>query len=126
MSAETRPININEFQLAIKDLSDDNLMSVKDQLMNSVSKLLDTNSILETEIVSTKEQIANLKESDSHQELKDELQLYTESIEENQIVIRNQRERLRALNEELNKRGLDQENLVNEEKDKDEEKGIYL
>lgn len=126
MSSETRPININEFQLAIKDLSDDNLMSVKDQLMNSVSKLLDTNSILETEIVSTKEQIANLKESDSHQELKDELQLYTESIEENQIVIRNQRERLRSLNEELNRRGLDQENLVNEEKDKDEEKGIYL
>lgn len=120
MSAETKPININEFQIAIKDLSDENLHSIKNQLINSISKLEDTDDILENEIISTKGEISNLKESESHDQLKNDLDLYSESIEENTIVIENQNQRLVALNEELKRRG-----LVTLESGK-EDNGVYL
>lgn len=120
MSAETKPININDFQIAIKDLSDENLHSIKNQLINSVSKLKDTNNILENEIISTKEKISILETNESHSQLKSDLELYSESIEENKIVIENQNQRLVALDEELKRRG-----LVTLESG-DEENGAYL
>lgn len=119
MSAETKPININEFQIAIKDLSDENLHSIKNQLINSISKLKDTDDILENEIIYTKEEISNLKERESHDQLKNDLDLYSESIEENKIVIENQNQRLVALNEELKRRGLALESGK-------EDNGVYL
>lgn len=120
MSAETKPINIKDFQIAIRDLSDENLHSIKNQLINSISKLKDTNDILKNEIVSTKEEISNLETNESHSQLKSDLELYGESIEENKTVIENQNLRLVALDEELKRRG-----LVTLESG-DEENGVYL
>lgn len=91
MSADTKPIHIDLFKEAIKDLSDENLHSIKDQLTNSVEKLCETNSLLEHEISATTDE--------------EELKLYKETVQENQEVIASQNERLELLSAELNKRG---------------------
>lgn len=120
MSSDTKPININDFKLAIEDLSDENLQSIKDQLATSVAKLQDTNKLLETELIATKEKVANLGRDESHGTLKDDLSLYNETIEENKTVILNQKERLTALYDKLKSRGLATQSPATEDK------GIYL
>lgn len=106
MSASTKPIHINDFILAIKDLSDENLISIQSQLSNSMSKLKESNDLLLQEVSTTKEMIGQLKPEESHEELKNDLVLYTETIEENEEVINNQQERIVELNQELSKRGV--------------------
>lgn len=92
MSSETSPIPLAQFVLALRDLSDENLVSVQKQLQNSLVKLKETNAILEQEIPNTTDEEA--------------LQLYLETIEENKQVIASQESRLEALDGELSKRGL--------------------
>ncbi|CAH2353892.1 translation machinery-associated protein 17 [[Candida] railenensis] len=106
MSSNSKPIQIEEFILAIKDLSDENLKSILSQLDNSISKLVESNETLAQEIETTKEAVSQLKPEESHEELKQDLVLYTETIEENNEVIANQKERVTQLNIELGRRGL--------------------
>lgn len=106
MSSNSKPIRIEEFILAIKDLSDENLKSILSQLDNSITKLVESNETLAEEIETTKEAVSQLKADESHEELKQDLILYTETIEENNEVITNQKERVTELNKELERRGL--------------------
>ncbi|CAK7901119.1 translation machinery-associated protein 17 [[Candida] anglica] len=122
MSSTTTPIAIDDFVLAIKDLSDENITSVKSQLLNSISKLTESNELLETEISTTKEAIAQLNPDQSHQSLAEDLELYQESIEENKIVITSQRERVTALDAEMTSRGL----LSQKQEEQTKSDEIYL
>lgn len=122
MSSTTTPIAIDDFVLAIKDLSDENITSVKSQLLNSILKLTESNELLETEISTTKEAIAQLNPDQSHQSLAEDLELYQESIEENKIVITSQRERVTALDAEMTSRGL----LSQKQEEQTKSDEIYL
>lgn len=101
MSSESKPIQLSEFVIAIRDLSDENLLSLQTQLTTSTIKLQETNGILEEEIRNTSDQ--------------EELSLYSETIEENKTVLLSQQRRLDALGKELASRGL----MLKEE-------GVYL
>lgn len=101
MSSESKPIQLSEFVIAIRDLSDENLLLLQKQLTTSTQKLKETNSILEEEISQTTDE--------------EELKLYRETIDENRIVEKSQQRRLDALGEELVSRGLVKE-----------EEGVYL
>lgn len=122
MSSSAKPIDINDFKEAIADLGDSNLFSLKVQLENSISKLEETNLILEQEISTVKENLKKETNQGKLDDLKGDLTLFQESIEENMPVISNQRERIHTLNIELTKRG-----LINEEKPiSKEDEGVYL
>lgn len=122
MSSSSKPIDINDFKEAIADLGDSNLFSLKVQLENSISKLEETNLILEQEISTVKENLKKETNQGKLDDLKGDLTLFQESIEENMPVISNQRERIHTLNIELTKRG-----LINEEKSiSKEDEGVYL
>lgn len=122
MSSSSKPIDINDFKEAIADLGDSNLFSLKVQLENSISKLEETNLILEQEISTVKENLKKETNQGKLDDLKGDLTLFQESIEENMPVISNQRERIHTLNIELTKRG-----LINEEKPiSKEDEGVYL
>lgn len=108
MSTESRPIQIGQFQEALRDLSDENLEAVRIQLQVSLRKLRETNAELANEIESTT--------------VLNDLKIYEETIDENEVVIENQTERLASLEEELAKRGVisDKDGVTS---DKD---GVYL
>lgn len=125
MSANTNPIQIGDFVLAIKELSDEILQSTLTQLNNSISKLEEGNEILTEEIGVIKVAVSLLKPEESHEEFKQDLVLYTETIEENKGVIANQRERVAELNKELEARGLKAKTITQSEHQADE-KEIYL
>lgn len=101
MSSQTRPIQLSEFVAALKDLSDENIQLIQSQLRLSLQKLRETNDFLAEELTSTTDQA--------------DLNIYTETIEENKGVIENQESRLKATEEELKSRGI---------LEKDE--GVYL
>lgn len=101
MSSESKPIQLSEFVIAIRDLSDESLLLLQKQLTTSTQKLKETNSILEEKISQTTDE--------------EELKLYRETIDENKVVEKSQQRRLDALGEELAARGLVKE-----------EEGVYL
>lgn len=103
MSSETTPIHIEDFKLALEDLTNENIESVLLQLENSLSKLRETNEYLDNEIKSNADPDSNT--------------LYQETIAENEQVIKSQLERVAAIKQELAKRG---------QQSKVEEEGIYL
>jgi membrane-associated HD superfamily phosphohydrolase len=105
MSEQTKPIELSQFITAIKDISTENCQSVKSNLQNSISKLLETNGILNQEINQVTNTIQNLTPEQSHQDLKNDLLLYLESVDENNQVISNQKFRIFAINDELIERG---------------------
>ena len=105
MSEQTKPIELSQFIRAIKDISTENCQSVKSNLENSISKLLETNGILNQEIEQVTNAIQNLTPEQSHEDLKNDLLLYLESVDENNQVITNQKSRIFAINDELIERG---------------------
>lgn len=105
MSEQTKPIELSQFIMAIKDISTENCQSVKSNLENSISKLLETNGILNQEIEQVTNAIQNLTPEQSHEDLKNDLLLYLESVDENNQVITNQKSRIFAINDELIERG---------------------
>lgn len=96
----SEPIDPGTFQRAIAELADDNLVLLKEQLTNLLSKLSDTNKELEAEIDGATPEDA---------------QLYTDTIAENKEVIERQKHRMEILVEELQARGLEKR-----------EEGVYL
>lgn len=95
MSSLSEPITLEHFQKALKDLSDENLESVRNQLQLSLRKLHETNDELAQEIKTTKDA--------------EDLKIYNETISENKVVIKNQKERLTVLEAELTLRGISSE-----------------
>lgn len=89
------PITLCDFKNALKDLSDEHLLSVLSQLQLSLKKLQETNDELSKEIESTTDA--------------GDLKLFEETIEENKVVIENQQKRLTTLESELKIRGFPRE-----------------
>ncbi|GME74523.1 unnamed protein product [[Candida] boidinii] len=103
MSDLIKPIEINEFILAIRDLSDEQLSKLKSSLNNSLAKLEESNTILQESIVEPNND--NQHEQQQRQEQDDNL-LFKQCIDENLKVIENQKIRLNEINKLLSIRGL--------------------
>lgn len=107
MSAIKRPVQIEEFVVTLREVQDSELYSVKEQLKRSIEKLEKTNNKL-TKLINKEE--LNSESDDSDDELnaidQNDEQLFKDIIAENQIVARNQQERVEAVNNELSHRGL--------------------
>ncbi|KAH3686676.1 hypothetical protein WICPIJ_002320 [Wickerhamomyces pijperi] len=121
MTTINRPIQIEEFQLALRDISDSSLYNTKQQLEKSVKKLYKTNIKLDSltrgsngESVLKSQERLNLSDSDDDDDDDDnynnveesDYELFHEIIRENQIVIKNQQQRIDSINDELEHRGL--------------------
>lgn len=138
MSSNSSPIELGHFITAIKDISQENIESVKSQLRNSITKLVETNQELQVEIEGSKKKLQQLKPEESHDDLRDDILLFQESIDENEKVITDQQLRVAALLEELVARNLITEEAKRSElqeimkisqqgEGKEEEKeGVYL
>jgi hypothetical protein len=96
MSSDTKPIAPEAFSMAIRELTDDNLRSIRGQLLLSISKLSETNEMLKLEI----------ENAGTSEEARADVALYTETIEENNDVIGNQRQRVDMLDAEYKRRGI--------------------
>ncbi|GME99568.1 unnamed protein product [[Candida] boidinii] len=103
MSYLIKPIEINEFILAIRDLSDEQLSKLKSSLNNSLAKLEESNNILQESIVEPNND--NQHEQQKRQEQDDNL-LFKQCIDENLKVIENQKIRLNEIKKLLSIRGL--------------------
>lgn len=115
MSLTSAPIELNKFKDAILEISVENCQLVKSQLQNSIQRLLETNDELNDEIDQVRNKIQNLKPQDSHDELRDDLLLYLESVDENNHVIVNQKLRIFAINDELIRRGIENQQDIDKE-----------
>ena len=102
MSDKSRPINLEDFKSAIKELPDDTVISTGVQLRNSLEKLNETQAILRDEIDAVTKQMSS---SGSSTHLDEDLKLYKESLEENDSVIQSQSQRVAAIDDELIARG---------------------
>lgn len=114
MSAIKRPVQIEEFIVTLREVQDSELYGIKEQLNKSIGKLFKTNNKL-TKLINKEE--LNSESDDSDDELNEldtnDEQLFKEIITENEIVAKNQQERIEAIDNELTHRGLPvQENGV--------------
>lgn len=91
MSELIKPIEIAEFRLATRDLSNEQLEAKEKELKLSVSKLQETNLILKEELVSA---------------TGDDFKLYEETIEENMVVLERKNMAIELVEQELTKRGI--------------------
>lgn len=89
----SEPITHEDFLLAISDLSDENIQSLKSQLTKSISQLVSTNSELEREASSPSATI-------------EDINLYRECVQENNKVIYDQTRRALSLLDALHERGV--------------------
>lgn len=107
MSAIKRPVQIEEFIVTLREVQDSELYSIKSILNKSISKLYKTNNKL-TKLINKEELNSESDESDDELneiDTNDE-QLFKEIVAENEIVVKNQHERVEAIDNELTHRGL--------------------
>lgn len=100
-----RPIQIAEFKTAIRDLPQDQLSKIRQELQNSIKHLDRSNARLTKYIarIQGKKPESNVElegESDEDTIDANDLQLYQDSLRENEIVLRNHYARLDALDQE--------------------------
>lgn len=106
MSAIKRPVQIEEFIITLREIQDQELYNIKQQLSRSIGKLEKTNNKL-TKLINKEE--LNSESDDSDDEMNvdaNDEQLFKEIVAENEIVANNQQERIEAINNELTHRGL--------------------
>lgn len=100
MSAEARPIDTEQFALAIQDLPVENLYSKANEINNSITHLEGSNKQLQEYSDSIRTD-TSLPESTRQEGDKDCL----EAIQENLIVISRQKDRIGLLKREVERRG---------------------
>lgn len=100
MSAETRPISPHSFSLAITDLPLENIYTKAHEITNSIAHLQQSNKVLQEYSDSIKED-ASL---DAGVRAKGDRDCI-EAIRENEVVIGRQKERVRLLKGEVERRG---------------------
>ncbi|KEF55423.1 uncharacterized protein A1O9_08173 [Exophiala aquamarina CBS 119918] len=100
MSGEARPIDAEQFALAIQDLPVENLYSKANEINNSITHLEGSNRQLQEYSDSIRTD-TSLPESTRQEGDKDCL----EAIQENLIVIRRQKDRIGLLKQEVERRG---------------------
>lgn len=111
MSEYKQAISLVDFQLAIKDSGDEQLQTILEKLITSISRLEESNQLMRK--LMNKEQKEKKEGSGSEGEedefnpvTDDDIKIYKESIKENEFVIQNQQDRCRIIEEELGIRNL--------------------
>lgn len=98
-----RPVQIEEFTTAIGEMSETELARVKQEIENSIGHLSRSNARL-NKYISKLQGSVNANDDDESEELENiedgDLQLYQESLRENEILLKNYDERLQALHQE--------------------------
>lgn len=111
MSSINRPVQIEEFTVALRDVTDDELFSVKQQLQKSIAKLERTNTKLYRLINGEPVDSGDDDDDEFNEVNTDDRALFNEIIAENGIVIRNQQQRIDKVDDELEHRGLNNDRL---------------
>lgn len=112
-----RPVQINEFIQTIALVSDEELEEMEAKIVQTIDKLNELVLYMVKEIHTITEKYektnsfytsedTDFDDDDVTKEFKNDKKLYTDSILENKIVLRNNHQRLELIVEELNKRGL--------------------
>lgn len=106
MSAEgvKRPIQIEEFKVAIRESSDGELQRVKNEIQNNIRHLEKSNKSLRAYINKIEGKASKDEVLDEIEELdnidSNDLDLFKDSLQENEIILKNNRERIDALEQE--------------------------
>lgn len=102
-SGMKRPVDVANFKIAIRDMGDDELGRVKQEVENSIRHLTRSNERLHRYIKKLQGHAVELEDGGEMDENlgSDDIELFQESIRENELVLDNSRERLEALHDEL-------------------------
>ncbi|KAL6242896.1 hypothetical protein RBB50_009996 [Rhinocladiella similis] len=113
MSAASQPISDDQFALAIQDLPFENLYSKAAEIENSISHLTRSNEQLQKYIdsITSDESLSEATRQEGDKDCSD-------AIHENVVVINRQKDRIRLLKQEVERRGgrwheLDKEHKTN-------------
>ncbi|KAI0462605.1 hypothetical protein LJB42_004099 [Komagataella kurtzmanii] len=104
MTTINRPVLIEEFVLAIRELPNESLDAIRSQLSTSVHRLNESNKLMESLLLKIRNKDKSSSEIDELEDLNTEEnddQIYEESIRENEIVLKNQKERIERIEQEL-------------------------
>ncbi|AOA63628.1 Ribosome associating protein [Komagataella phaffii CBS 7435] len=104
MTTINRPVQIEEFVLAIRELPNESLDAIRSQLSTSVHRLNESNKLMESLLLKIRNKDKSSSEIDELEDLNTEEnddQIYEESIRENEIVLKNQKERIERIEQEL-------------------------
>ena len=108
-SGTREPVQINEFKAAIRDMSDDDLDNIRMEIENSLRHLYRSNARLQAYIdkIEGREQcyegnelLADLTAGELDNIDHKDLQLFSESLSENNVILKNYEERINALDQE--------------------------
>ncbi|KAL6948793.1 hypothetical protein ACO0QE_001266 [Hanseniaspora vineae] len=114
---QTKPIKVNEFIIAIRSVSDEELVTLENEIKTSLRHLESSNARMQELKKKALAQIkgddtdfeaAHLPDEDVDQGLQADVKLYEESIRENESVIDNHHQRIAAVENEKEHRGLGQ------------------
>lgn len=128
-SGTKEPVQIEEFKAAIRDMSNDELNNIRIEIENSLKHLRRSNARLQAYIDKIKGREHHYEDNEllddlSADELDNidykDLQLYSESLNENNIILKNYEERINALNQEniFRTSGLPKKNNISDTRDK--------
>lgn len=111
MSEYKQAISLVDFQLAIKDSSDEQLHIILGKLQTSIGRLIESNELMQRLMNKEKKEKAESRSEDDEDDEFDpvtdhDIKIYCESIKENELVIENQKDRCQIIEEELNIRNL--------------------
>lgn len=106
MSEYKRPISLVDFEIAIKDISDEELKLINKKLEVSIRRLQESNELMEN--LMDKEKRETLLNQDNEFEIPtdEDIKIYKDSINENKNVIENQNSRCKLIADELQNRGI--------------------
>ncbi|CCD23373.1 Tma17p NDAI_0B03390 [Naumovozyma dairenensis CBS 421] len=103
-SSLKRPIKIDAFKVAIRDMSSDELFNIQREIENSVHHLERSNDKLAKYIAKLEGNHHHEEEDEDTSEVEtideSDLQLFKDSMNENNIVLKNYSQRLEALTQE--------------------------
>lgn len=128
-SGTKEPVQIEEFKAAIRDMSNDELNNIRIEIENSLKHLRRSNARLQAYIDKIEGREYHYEDNEllddlSADELDNidykDLQLYSESLNENNIILKNYEERINALNQEniFRTSGLPKKNNISDTRDK--------
>lgn len=126
MSEYKRPISLIDFEVAVRELSDEELSTILGKLHVSISRLVQSNELMQKLMDKEKKKSENLhlseeivledgqeaeEDADSDGDefdtpTKEDIQIYIDSISENKLVIDNQKARCHIIENELELRHL--------------------
>lgn len=99
-----RPVQIEEFKTAIGDMSSEELAHLKQEIENCSSHLNRSNARLNKYIAKLEGRHKPGEDDEEDEELQNieegDLQLYHDSLHENEILLKNYNQRLEALHQE--------------------------